>query len=121
MDANDVKGVPDSAKAMWAQAYHAAANTEAKGEDSSSSSSSGPDANAGPWRISLDGPSYISAMTHLPNRTIREKVYKAFLTRASEQTASTNKEDGTIGTTDLTSELAPQIQPPSKEEVSPLP
>jgi oligopeptidase A len=37
----------------------------------------------GPWRITLDPPSYIPFMEHHRNRTQREQVYRAFLTRAS--------------------------------------
>jgi oligopeptidase A len=37
----------------------------------------------GPWRITLDLPSYIPFMEHHRNRTHREKVYRAYMTRAS--------------------------------------
>ena len=65
-DLTEVSGVPESAKKMWAAA--------AEG-----------DAEKGPWKITLDGPSYISAMQHLSVREHREKLYKAFVTRASEK------------------------------------
>ena len=77
-DPKDVEGVPSSAKGMWAAAYAA----HAKAEDADSTVE--PDAEKGPWRVTLDGPSYIAAMSHLPNRGLREKVYKGYLTRASE-------------------------------------
>jgi len=32
----------------------------------------------------LDMPSYIAVMSHLPDRDIREKLYRAYITRASE-------------------------------------
>jgi oligopeptidase A len=38
---------------------------------------------AGPWIITLDYPSYGPCMQHLKNRDIREKIYKASLTKAS--------------------------------------
>ncbi|CAN0358809.1 unnamed protein product, partial [Ectocarpus sp. 6 AP-2014] len=37
----------------------------------------------GPWRLTLDMPSYLPCMQHLKNREVREKVYRAFTTRAS--------------------------------------
>jgi len=69
--------VPASARAMWAQAYKVAVE-----KDSSQTVVADPD--KGPWRITLDGPSYIAAMSHLPDRTLREKIYRASVTRASE-------------------------------------
>ena len=77
-DPKDVEGVPSSAKGMWAAAYA----THAKAEDADSTLEA--DAEKGPWRVTLDGPSYIAAMSHLPNRELREKVYKGYLTRASD-------------------------------------
>jgi len=38
---------------------------------------------AGPWRITLDGPCYGAFMQHSRNRAHREQVYRAFITRAS--------------------------------------
>lgn len=70
VDANDVRDVPESARAMWSVAF---ATSEIK-----------PAAEKGPWRITLDAPSYIAAMSHIPNREIRERIYKARLIRASE-------------------------------------
>jgi oligopeptidase A len=35
------------------------------------------------WRFTLQAPSYIALMTHLDDRQVREKVYKAFGTRAA--------------------------------------
>ena len=70
-DTADVSGVPDSAKKMWAAA--------AEG-----------DAESGPWKITLDGPSYISAMQHLGIREHREELYKAYVTRASESSGDKN-------------------------------
>lgn len=37
------------------------------------------------WLLTLDMPCYQSVMTHAKNRELREKVYQAFVTRASEQ------------------------------------
>lgn len=71
-DPAKVQGVPASAKAMWAQAH---VQAQKEGEM---------DAENGPWRLTLDMPSYIAVMSHLPDRDLREKVYKASITRASE-------------------------------------
>lgn len=38
---------------------------------------------AGPWRITLDGPCFRAFMEHSTNRGQREQVYKAFISRAS--------------------------------------
>jgi oligopeptidase A len=40
-------------------------------------------ANAGPWRITLDAPSYVPFMQHSRRRDLRERLYRAFVTRAS--------------------------------------
>lgn len=37
------------------------------------------------WCITLDFPSYLAIMTHANDRELREEVYKAFVTRASDQ------------------------------------
>jgi len=75
-NAEDVANVPESAKGMWAASHRAF--IESEGEEITT------DASEGPWRVTLDGPSYIAAMSHLPNRDVREKIYKAYITRASE-------------------------------------
>lgn len=82
-NADAVANVPASAKAMWANSYKMAMKAQGKEVEGN--------AESGPWRITLDAPSYIAAMQHLPDRDIREKVYKASITRASEYTKT---EDG---------------------------
>jgi len=37
----------------------------------------------GPWRVTLDGPSYIAFMTHYPNSDKRKELYKASIQKAS--------------------------------------
>jgi oligopeptidase A len=37
----------------------------------------------GPWLITLDIPSYLPVMLHVRNRSLREEIYRAFVTRAS--------------------------------------
>lgn len=72
-DPADVDGLPDSAKAMALQSY-----TQAYPDEPA------PTPEAGPWRLTLDIPSYLPAMKHLKSSEIREKLYRAFITRASE-------------------------------------
>lgn len=81
-DASKVEGAPASAKAMWAQAHVQA--RAAEGEEVEM------DAEKGPWRITLDMPSYIAVLSHLPDRELREKTYKASVTRASEASEDKN-------------------------------
>jgi len=90
-DAKDVEGVPESARAMWAAAHsqHLAADGETKEEGDMAK----PDPEKGPWRVTLDGPSYIAALSHIPNRDVREKIYRASVTRASEITDYTAEGD----------------------------
>jgi oligopeptidase A len=85
----DVEGVPESAAAMWAQAYQQHAIKECKDDEDKKKAleEAKVDAAAGPWRITLDGPSYIAAMQHIPNRALRREVYLGYMTRASEFTA----------------------------------
>ncbi len=72
-DPAEVAGLPLSAKRG---AAHAAARA-AKGEPAADA------AERGPWRITLDGPSYIPFMEHATRRDLREKLYRGFITRAS--------------------------------------
>ncbi|QDU12863.1 Oligopeptidase A [Gimesia maris] len=72
---DDVAGFPDSLKQLAAQSYNSwdekKPEVEATPEE-------------GPWRISLDFPCFGPFMQHCRNRELREKVYRAFITRASE-------------------------------------
>lgn len=63
-DKNDLKGLPESA---LASAEAAATNKEQKG-----------------YRLTLDFPSYFAVITYADDRALREEVYQAFCTRASE-------------------------------------
>jgi len=85
-DPSKMEGVPGSAKALWAQSHAQYIKSQAKeGEEV-------PEMNAetGPWRITLDIPSYLPAMSHLPDRAIREQIYMAYLQRASENSGDKN-------------------------------
>ncbi|WP_319380559.1 M3 family metallopeptidase [Thiomicrorhabdus sp.] len=64
-DESELKGLPESAMGLLQQL---AQQKEVKG-----------------WCVTLDFPSYLAVMTHADNRSLREEVYRAFSTRASDQ------------------------------------
>lgn len=85
-DPTKMQGVPGSAKALWANAHYQFVKSKAEeGQDIPEM-----DPEAGPWRITLDMPSYLPAMSHLPDRDVREQIYKAYLQRASEKSGDKN-------------------------------
>ena len=65
-----VQGLPQSALDLAAQAHRSATGEAASAE-------------AGPWRITLDAPSFVPFMQHSPRRELREQLYRAHVTRAS--------------------------------------
>ncbi|MBW4649984.1 MAG: M3 family metallopeptidase [Kastovskya adunca ATA6-11-RM4] len=67
---DEVDGLPPSLLSLAAQAARAEGAENATAEN-------------GPWRITLDYPSYVPFMQHSTRRDLREKLYKAFLSRAS--------------------------------------
>ena len=69
----DVEGWPDSLKRLASQSHNLA-----KGEKDPAG---GPE--AGPWRITLDFPSFGPFMQHSRRRDQREKLYRAYACRAS--------------------------------------
>jgi oligopeptidase A len=84
-DPATVEGVPESAKAQWANAHiqhEAKEGDEAPDLDEATQS--------GPWRITLDIPSYLPVMSHLKDRAVREEVYKAYVQKASEKSGDKN-------------------------------
>lgn len=66
----EIDGLPDSLLSLAAQAARDAGAENATAEN-------------GPWRITLDFPSYGPFMQHSTRRDLREKLYKAYITRAS--------------------------------------
>jgi len=66
----EVDGLPRSLLELAAQAARQAGDEAAT-------------ADAGPWRITLDAPSYVPFMQHGRRRDLRERLYRAFVTRAS--------------------------------------
>jgi len=72
-----VAGLPASARAMMAASArsrdikHASSGEEASAE-------------AGPWVATLDGPCFLAVMTFADDSGLREALYRAYVTRASE-------------------------------------
>lgn len=66
----EIDGLPPSLTSL------AAASARAAGEENAT-------AENGPWRITLDFPSFGPFMQHSTRRDLREKVYKAYISRAS--------------------------------------
>ncbi|BAZ28649.1 oligopeptidase A [Cylindrospermum sp. NIES-4074] len=66
----EIDGLPNSLLSLAAQAARAAGEENATPE-------------TGPWRITLDFPSYGPFMQHSTRRDLREQLYKAHVTRAS--------------------------------------
>lgn len=112
-DSKSLRGVPESAKRLWHNA-HRQFVTRSSGRDSNSSNGAlgyvswggnGPMTyeeelyeeeygsfgwTIGPWRITLDQPSYLAAMMHIPDRNLRQQIYMAHAQRASEASPSKN-------------------------------
>ncbi|MGL9759786.1 MAG: oligopeptidase A [Symbiopectobacterium sp.] len=72
-DVAQLEGMPGSALAA------AAAQAEAKGLEG--------------WLLTLDIPSYLPVMTYCANQVLREEMYRAYVTRASDQGPDTGKWD----------------------------
>jgi len=89
-----MEGVPESAKAMWAQSYlqHKASekDDEEKAGDETTEIETETATKSGPWRITLDIPSYLPAMSHLPDRKIREILYRGYVQKAAEESGDKN-------------------------------
>ena len=69
-DKHDVEGLPPSYLSLAAQTARTAGDSSATAE-------------SGPWRITLDIPSYMPFMQHSRRRELREQLYRAYITRAS--------------------------------------
>ncbi|CAI9110563.1 OLC1v1010614C1 [Oldenlandia corymbosa var. corymbosa] len=69
-DKKDVDGLPATALGLAAQTAVSKGHENATAEN-------------GPWVITLDAPSFTSVIQHAKNRSLREEVYRAYVTRAS--------------------------------------
>lgn len=103
-DVTKLEGVPSSAKAMWANAYAQQEATELSVEQKNSI-----DSENGPWRITLDMPSYIAAMSHVPDRELRQQIYMANIQRASEHNPDKNNVPIIYETLQLKHEMAQML------------
>lgn len=74
-DETELQGITDSAKQQMAEA--------AKAKDLEG------------WLITLEFPSYYAVMTYADNRALREEVYAAYCTRASDQGPNAGQNDNT--------------------------
>ena len=72
---DEVAGLPESVRQLLAQAAAEAGHTQADG--------SAPTAVAGPWLLGLDMPRFGPFMQYGRNRALRERAYKAHVSRAS--------------------------------------
>jgi oligopeptidase A len=70
-DPAEVEGLPASARAAAAAAAVRAGRTGATAE-------------AGPWRVGLDGPSFAPFMEHACRRDLRERLYRGFVRRGAD-------------------------------------
>ncbi|KAE8010466.1 hypothetical protein FH972_006834 [Carpinus fangiana] len=70
MDKKEIEGLPATALGLAAQTAVSKGHENATAEN-------------GPWIITLDAPSFMSVMQHARNRSLREEVYRAYVTRAS--------------------------------------
>ena len=66
-----IDGLPPSARAL-------AASRAAEG------GAEGATAEAGPWKLGLDMPSYLPSLKFIKERSVREKLYRAYVARAGE-------------------------------------
>jgi oligopeptidase A len=72
-EAADAEGLPASLLNLASQSWNRSHPDEPPGSPE-----------RGPWRITLDVPSFLPFMQHCRNRGLREQVYRAFVGRASE-------------------------------------
>ncbi len=74
---DEVAGLPPSLLQLAAQSY----NQSRKNSGNEVGTQGSPE--AGPWRITLEGPSVTPFLQHCCRRDLRETVYRAFISRAS--------------------------------------
>lgn len=83
---DDVEGMPATALQLASQSYNqhrriAAEKSAPPGADDGPAAESTPE--NGPWRFTLEAPSFVPFLEHCRNRELREQVYRAYVTRAS--------------------------------------
>ncbi len=80
----EVEGLPPRVLENFASAAKSS-------NEKSQSSSNEQNVEHGPWKIGLDMPSYIPFITYSKNRSLRESIYKAHVSRASKGVLNNNK------------------------------
>ena len=82
---DEVAGLPPSLLQLAAQSFVQSRQAKAEGESGGGGEGETITATpeAGPWRISLDGPIVTPFLQHSRRRDLRETVYRAFISRAS--------------------------------------
>jgi oligopeptidase A len=78
-DPADVAGLPSTLLRMAAQAFNDHRSNGGAGSEEGTLATP----ERGPWRITLEAPSYIPFMKHCRRRNLREQVYRQYVTRAS--------------------------------------
>jgi len=74
-DASELNGLPESSLSMAKEAAERAGETG--------------------WRLTLDAPCYLAVVTYAENRALRERLYEAYATRASDQGPHAGRWDNT--------------------------
>ena len=69
-DPEAVEGLPETLRELMAHSAREAGQGAAT-------------ADSGPWRLTLDAPCFLPFMEHSRERELRERVYRAYITRAS--------------------------------------
>lgn len=100
---SQLAGITDSGLAMMAQAgeRYQAKQAEAAEEGTETASAE----LATPYVATLDIPIYLALMTHADDRDLREQLYKAFVTRASEYDPHTNAKGESLDNADLMAQI----------------
>ena len=73
-DANHVEGLPSTLKQLASQSFN----------DAADDATAAGDVESGPWRFTLDAPSAMPFLQHCRVPDLREQLYRAFTTRASD-------------------------------------
>ncbi|MBQ16383.1 MAG: peptidase M3 [Planctomycetaceae bacterium] len=76
-DPTDVAEMPDTLKQLASQSFNNQAQDQAQDQAGDG------DPETGPWRFTLDVPSAMPFLQHCRNRDLRERLYLAYVTRAS--------------------------------------
>ncbi|XP_057484174.1 organellar oligopeptidase A, chloroplastic/mitochondrial-like isoform X1 [Actinidia eriantha] len=71
-DKKEIEGLPATALAMAAQMAVSKGHEKATAEE-------------GPWVLTLNGPTYRSVLQHVQNQSLREEIFCAYVTRASDR------------------------------------